>query len=421
LSADINLRSSLADLTVLEIGDQSGDYAALLLAGLGANVIKIEPPEGSPSRRIGPYASNERDPEASLFYWRYNLNKKSLALDLGHPEAGAVLSKMADRADIVLLSGEFEILEPQLEMWRRIAAEKRQLIVCTITPFGLDGPYHDFKSADLTQMAMGGIMAMCGYDPDKDGHYDTPPIAPAMWHSYHVAGEYVSVAVMAAVHFRDLTGEGQFIDTSIHEAVNTCTELSVPIYLHNGELVRRQTARHAFVPITPLRLPRSADGVSVLAGVNPFPREARAFIRLADEAGIEHVMDTPEFAQKEKDDPAAAAEYRAELVRKFVAGLPAEEAFTRAQTQGLPWAPIRRPEDNLDDPHFNSRNSFAAIAHPELGRDLRYPATVAGDGRSPHMSYTRRAPRLGEHTRQTLAEAGFALDEIEELARRKVI
>jgi crotonobetainyl-CoA:carnitine CoA-transferase CaiB-like acyl-CoA transferase len=98
-----------------------------------------------------------------------------------------------------------------------------------------------------------------------------------------------------------------------------------------------------------------------------------------------------------------------------------EEVFVLAQKHGLPWAPIRKPEDNLNDPHFNSRGSFTTIAHPELGRELRYPATVAGDGAAPHMSYTRRAPRLGEHTRAVLMDAGFASTEIDQLARRKVI
>src|SRR5271166_2734339 len=206
LSLDANLRSCLSQLTVLELGDESGDYGAMLLAGLGANVIKIEALEGSPSRSIGPFAASAtaRDPEASLFFWRYNLNKKSVALDLSHPDAGALLSRMADRADIVLLSGEFAAVDAQLDLWRGIAAEKRHLIVCSLTPFGLDGPYRDFKSTDLTQMALGGIMAMCGYDADKDGFYDTPPIAPAMWHSFHIGGEYAAVAIMAAVSFRDL-------------------------------------------------------------------------------------------------------------------------------------------------------------------------------------------------------------------------
>src|SRR5207245_5158707 len=114
--------------------------------------------------------------------------------------------------------GEFETVADRLERMRRIAERNPRLIVCTITPFGLDGPCCALKSTDLTQIALGGIMAVCGYDPGENG-YDTPPIAPAMWHSYHISGEYAAVAILAALNFRELSGEVKFIDVSVHEAV----------------------------------------------------------------------------------------------------------------------------------------------------------------------------------------------------------
>jgi crotonobetainyl-CoA:carnitine CoA-transferase CaiB-like acyl-CoA transferase len=412
LSAQGNLRSALEDLVLLEIGDQSGDYAAMLLAGLGVDAIKLEPRTGSPSRAIGPFASESKAPEESVFFWRYNLNKKSVALDLDHAAARSLLDRLAAKADIVLLSGEFENVQHQLEFWREAAEHNPRLILCTITPFGLDGPYRALKSTDLTQMAMGGIMAVCGYDPDEQSHYDTPPIAPAMWHSYHIAGEYAAISILAAINFRDLTGEGQLIDVSIHEAVNTCTEIAMPTYIYNGELVMRQTARHAMVGITQFRLSRSRDDVYMLASLSPFEREARAFTDLADQVGIDHILRTPEYAQLEKDDRRAAYTYRNDLIEQVVASRPAQEIFELAQKVGLAWSPIRRPEDNLSDPHFNARGSFTTIHHPELGRDLRYPATVASDGQEPHMSYTRRAPRLGKHTSEVLEWIGCGPNEI---------
>lgn len=402
---DTNLRNALSALTVLEIGDQSGDYTALLLAGLGADVIKIEPPDGSPSRRIGPYAAGQPDREQSLFFWRYNLNKRSL--DLDSPAAAPVLDRLAAKADIVLLSGEFADVDSRLPRIRELAATNPRLIVCTLTPFGLTGPYRGLKMTDLTQMAMGGIMAVCGYDPDADGKWNTPPIAPAMWHSYHIAGEYASVAILAALNFRDLTGAGQFIDVSIHEAVNTCTEIAIPTYIYNGLVVKRQTARHAAIDVTLFRLSVSQDGDHVLALVSPFEREEIAFKQLADESGIPHILGTPEYAQLEKDDRRAAFTYRNDLIEQVVASMPAEEVFHRAQPLGLAWSPIRRPEDNLANEHLAARGSFTIINHPEIGRDLSYPQTVATDGHQPHMRYARRAPHLGEHTTEILTALGL--------------
>jgi crotonobetainyl-CoA:carnitine CoA-transferase CaiB-like acyl-CoA transferase len=418
LSGDGNLSSSLAGLTVLEVGDELGEWAGLLLAGLGAEVIKIEPHDGSPSRRIGPFASDSADPEQSLFFWRYNLNKKSVVLDVDNADVYASLEALGAKAEIVVLSGDFETVERRLPLWRKLAENNPRLIVCTITPFGLDGPYRALQATDLVQMALGGIMAVCGYDPDKEGHWDTPPVTPAMWHSYHLGGEYAVVAIMAALNFRELTGEGQFIDVSIHEAVNTCTEIAIPTYIYAGELVKRQTARHAMTTITHARLSKSADGVLMLANLSPFEREQRALAELADQVGIPHVLNTPEFAQLEKDDRIAAAIYRNDLLVQVVESLPADEIFKRAQAVGLAWSPIRRPEDNLDDPHFAARSSFASIEHPELGRTLRYPGTVASDGHAPHFSYTRRAPRLGEHTAEVLNTVGLVGTQVAKLRQR---
>jgi crotonobetainyl-CoA:carnitine CoA-transferase CaiB-like acyl-CoA transferase len=414
-----SLGSALDQLVLLEIGNELGDYAAMLLAGFGTDVIKIEPREGSPSRQLGPFVDG--NVERSVFFWRYNLNKKSAVFEVDHSAARPLLARMAAKADIVLVSGAIETVEPRLELWRELARDNPSLIVCAITPFGISGPYRALKSTDLTQMAMGGIMAVCGYDPDANLKYDTPPIAPAMWHAYHIAGEYAAIAILAAINFRDLTEEGQFIDVSVHEAVNTCTEIAIPTYVYNGQVVLRQTARHAFPHITQFRLSKSRDDVYMLASLSPFEREARAFAQLADQVGIEHVLNTAEYKQLEKEDSRAAYTYRNDLIEQLVARMPAQEVFERAQALGLAWSPIRRPEDNLSDPHFNARHSFAQIRHPELGRDLLYPGTVAGDGEQPHMNYTHRAPSLGEHTKQVLEWSGYSPHEAEELRKSGVI
>jgi crotonobetainyl-CoA:carnitine CoA-transferase CaiB-like acyl-CoA transferase len=146
----------------------------------------------------------------------------------------------------------------------------------------------------------------------------------------------------------------------------------------------------------------------MLASLSPFERELRALAELADQVGIVHVLGTPEFGELEKEDRVAAAIYRNDLLEQLVESLPADELFHRAQSHGLAWSPIRRPEANLDDAHFAARQSFATIHHPELGRDLRYPGTVANDGQNPHFSYTRRGPRLGEHTEEVLKRVGVS-------------
>jgi crotonobetainyl-CoA:carnitine CoA-transferase CaiB-like acyl-CoA transferase len=415
------LGDALGGFVVLEVGDERGEFAGVLLAGLGAEVIRVEPPGGAPSRRLGPFASGAPHPERSLHFWRYNLNKKSVTLDLGNSAAAPVLARVAAHADVIIDSGEAAAVARRMAAYRELRAASPRLIVCAITPFGLDGPWRDFKMTDLTQLAMGGIMAVCGYEPGADGKYDTAPIAPAAWHAYHLGSEYAAVSISAALNFRELSGEGQEIDVSIHEAINTCTEFTMPSYIYAGVVVKRQTARHASASISPPWLRRAADGVYVNAIIAPTDREFRALVRLLDDCGVTHDLNSEAFSDPTRRGRREAQREIFAALDRLVASRPAEEIFRRAQALGLAWAPVRRPEENLADEHFRRRGSFAAIAHPELGGDLLYPASVATDGERPHFNYRRRAPRLSEHTGEILARAGYAADEIAALRAARII
>lgn len=411
------LSTALDGICIVEAGDERGEFAGLLLASLGAEVLKLEGRHGSDSRRLGPFTTPQPDPEHSLCFQRYNLGKKSILLEGGHPAARHVLERLAQRADVILDSGEAGALTQRVEFYREMQALHPRLIVCTITPFGLDGPYRDFKMTDLTQLAMGGVMASCGYDPNPDGGYDTPPIAPAMWQAYHIACEYAVLSVLAAISFRELTGEGDFIDLSIHEAVSTCTEVAIPTYVYNGKIVQRQTGRHAADSPTRPWLRRTKDGEYVKAFLFWGGRERQSIAEMLTEAGIEHDLDSVAYRQLCEQSPAEAQAHLSAMVDQLVGALTAEEVFHRAQAKGLLWASVRRPEDNISDPHFQARGTFQALYHAELNRDLWYPVSVATDGGNPVTYCERRAPRLGEHTHEVLSQLGLSSAEIDALAR----
>jgi crotonobetainyl-CoA:carnitine CoA-transferase CaiB-like acyl-CoA transferase len=406
---------------IIESGDERGEFAGVLLASLGAEVIKLEGRRGSNSRRLGPFASPQRDAEQSLCFSRYNLGKKSVSLEVDHPAARGVLERLANRADVILDASEATAVARRLALYRAMQASNPRLIVCTVTPFGLDGPYRDLKMTDLTQLAMGGVMASCGYDPQPDGVYDTPPIAPEMWQAYHIACEQAVIAIMAALNFRDLTGEGDCIDLSIHEAVSMCTEVAMPTYLYNTAVVQRQTGRHAGIGRTPPWLRRTKDGRYVKAFLFWGKRDVRVITEMLNEAGIAHDLDSAAYRELAEQSPAAAQEHFSAMIDKLVASMTAEEVFHRAQAKGLLWAGVRYPEENLDDPHFQARGTFQAIHHPELGRDLQYPVSVATDGRQRVTAFDRGAPRLGEHTREVLSQVGFSDGEISALAAEGAI
>jgi crotonobetainyl-CoA:carnitine CoA-transferase CaiB-like acyl-CoA transferase len=421
LNTEAMLSSALDGITIIESGDERGEFAGMLLASLGAEVIKLEGRGGSNSRRLGPFASSQHDPEQSLCFWRYNLGKKSVSLEVDHPAARGVLERLAQRADVILDSGEAVDVERRLTFYREMQAANPRLIICTLTPFGLDGPYRDLKMTDLTQLAMGGVMASCGYDPQPDGVYDTPPIAPEMWQAYHIACEYAVIAITAALNFRELTGEGDCIDVSIHEAVSTCTEVALPSYIYNTKVVQRQTGRHAGEGRTPPWLRRTKDGRYVKAFMFWGRRDLRVITEMLNEAGIAHDLDSAAYRELAERSPSAAQAHFSAMIDTLVASMTAEEAFHRAQAKGLLWASVRYPEENIDDPHFQARGTFQPIHHPGLGRALHAPVSVATDGRQRVTTFKHGAPQLGEHTQEILSQVGYNDADLSALAAEKVI
>ena len=415
------LSSALAGTVILECGDEHGEFAGVLFAGLGAEVIRLEGRHGSNSRRLGPFTTLDRDPEHSLCFSRYNLGKKSVSLEVDHPAGRNALARLAKQADVIVDSGEASAVARRLEFYREIERVNPRLIVCTITPFGLNGPYRDLKMTDLTHLGLGGVMASCGYDPRPDGTYDTPPIAPEMWQAYHIANEYAVIAITAALNFRELTGEGDYIDLSVHEAVSTCTEVAIPTYIYNGAVVRRQTGRHAAEGRTRPWLRRTSDGRYVKAFLFWGGRDVRVITEMLNEAGIEHDLESESYRELHRRSPSEAQAHFSAMIDKLVASMTAEEVFHRAQAKGLLWASVRFPEENIDDPHFQARGTFQTIDHPELGRALNYPVSVATDGNERVTAYKHGAPRLGEHTQEVLTGAGFSADEIAALEAQGAI
>ncbi|MYI82070.1 MAG: CoA transferase, partial [Chloroflexi bacterium] len=158
----------LADLRVVELAGEQGQWCGRLLADLGADVVKIEPPGGAPERRFGPYYQDEPHPDRSLSFWHYNSGKRAITLDIESAEGATVLRRLVAGADVFLETqppGRLAALGLGPDELR--GAEPR-LIYCSLTPFGQDGPWRDFQTTDLVQLAAGGQMAQCGYDEEDD-------------------------------------------------------------------------------------------------------------------------------------------------------------------------------------------------------------------------------------------------------------
>ncbi len=402
----------LAGLRVIEIADERAEYAGLLLAGLGAEVIKIEPPEGNATRRIGPFLNDEPGLERSLFFWNYNRNKQSVVLDLNQATARDELLRLLDGADI-LLDSSCGALNQVLGLDRAaLNARFPQLVTARITPFGDDGPWADFKGSDLIHLALGGVMMNCGYDPAPGWEYDTPPIAPQIWHAYHIAGEQLATGIIAALIARHRNGQGQDVSVAVHEAVSKNPELDIMHWVMRRVPLWRLTSRHATeTPNHSLAISHTKDGRWYIShGVGPRDLNNLVPFLTKYQAQADLQPPPPEADLKARNVPGSAAsdETRAhmlDIIQRFVRSWTyADMPWREAQDAGLLWAPIRKPHENALDEHWLKRKSFADVHHPEQGRSFRYP-TSKWLATATSWQVGRRAPLLGEDTQAVLKQA----------------
>jgi crotonobetainyl-CoA:carnitine CoA-transferase CaiB-like acyl-CoA transferase len=392
-------------LRVIETADELGEYCGLLLAGLGAEVIKLEPEDGSPTRRIGPFFEDVPGPERSLFFWAYNRGKKSVRVT----EAAQYLA-LVGGADILLDSTGGRFARALGVDSGTLGARFPALITARITPFGDDGPWKDWKGSDLIHLALGGVMMNCGYDMTPDDRYDLPPIAPQVWHACHIAGEQLAIGIAAALFHRERTGEGQDVAVAVHEAVSKNTEVDLMTWVMRRSPVYRQTGRHAVEqPTHTPNMSYTKDGRWVMSwGVSA--RDKAKLVPFLDRYGMAADLQPPasdaDLSARHVPGSAGATEetvHIQDVIQRFVRAFRyADVPWQAAQEAGLLWAPVRKPHENAIDDHWLLRGTFTDIAHPELGRSFRYP-TSKWLSTATAWQPGSRAPLLGEHSAAVLA------------------
>ena len=227
----------LSGYRVLDLAGPMGVYCGKLMADMGADVIKVEPPGGDPMREIGPFIDGRPGPERSLYWLHFNTNKRSVTLDINTPEGAAVLRRLARESDALLETGAPGYMDSLGLGYESLAGDAPGLVYASITPFGQTGPYRDFKGSDLVGFAMGGYMYVTGWP-------DTPP--NKLWGSqaYHTVSNRAYIAILLALYHRMMTGQGQYIDVSMQEAVAATTEHVNTTYNYTGESAVRCGFRH---------------------------------------------------------------------------------------------------------------------------------------------------------------------------------
>jgi crotonobetainyl-CoA:carnitine CoA-transferase CaiB-like acyl-CoA transferase len=410
----------LTGLRILELADEKGQFCGKLLGDLGADVVKIEPPCGERNRHVGPFLDDIPHPERSLSFWYYNTSKRGITLGLETADGNRLFRRLAATADVILETFRPGHLTDLGLGYDSLREQSPGLIMCALTPFGQTGPWRDYLSSDLLHMAAGGEMASSGYD--EADVPNAPPIAPGGGNAWHMGCHFAYMAIMAALVYRTVAGQGQYIDASIHEACALTTEAAVANYIYRGEALRRQTGRHHAAGPTPRTQFRAKDGIYVtaLVGGRLTPKYIRDLADLLEGYGMEGDLKDPKY-----QDPAVIAANAShiidDLIANFIASQPAEQVYHAAQDRGFTWAAVRAPEALLDDAHLHDRGFWKQVEHPELGRSFTYPGEAAIYNGSP-WRISRRAPLIGEHNTEIFCdELGFSRGELSVLAENGVI
>ncbi len=374
----------------------SGPYCAKLLAGMGAEVIKVERPGvGEASRREGPFLGDEPHPERSAPYLYLNTGKKSLTLDMETERGADVLRRLSERCDVLIESGAPGRMAALGLGYDDLAASNPGLVYVSITPFGQTGPYRDYEGGDLVAQAMGALLHTVGL-PDRE------PLK--------IGGSVVSYAVgiaafsgaMLALYARDFTGEGQYVDVSAMEAV-TVAQIHASIHHQFGRIpTRRESA-----------LVRAADGW-VSPGLEIGVRED-IWARVCELMGVPELADDPAFSTRE-----ARREHQQDvlaIVGEWAATKSKEDIYHTLQGMRTIAGYVADVEDLLDSGQLRDRGFFQDIEHPHAGT-ATYPGEpirVSG-----HEWRHERAPLLGEHNAEILGgRLGLTDAEIAELANAK--
>jgi crotonobetainyl-CoA:carnitine CoA-transferase CaiB-like acyl-CoA transferase len=393
-------KGPLGGVKVLELCQvMAGPTCGMLLADLGADVVKVEKLPGGDDTRA--YDNPQVNGESAAFL-AMNRNKRSVALDLKQPAGQEALKRLVRDADVLVENFRKGTMEKFGLGYDTLKAINPRLIYCAITGYGRTGPYSDKGGFDLVAQGASGLMSITG-EPGREPVKCGPPVCDIN------AGMLGALGIVAAYVHRLKTGEGQMVDTSLLEAGIHTTFWHSAIYFATG--VSPAPTGSAHVLSAPYQAFPTRDGWVTIGGANP-----ANWVRLARMMELPELLDDVRFKTNtdRMHNRAALFEILAQKTRERTT----QALVAALDAAGIPAGPVNTIGEMLADPHVLAREMVIETVHPvagptkALGLPIKFSATPGG--------VRRPAPRLGEHTREVLREAGFADAEIDGLARTGV-
>lgn len=375
----------LTDLKVIEVCTTiAGPACARLLADFGADVIKIEPPEGDPVRQMGQHHDN-----VSLYAASILRNKRSVALDLKTPQGRELAFELMVRADIVVENNRPGVMERLGLGYEALSARNPGLVMVRISGFGQDGPYAAQPGYGAICEAVAGVRHMTG-DPDR------PPARVALATTDYLSSVYAAFGAVAAIHARTRTGKGQVVDVALYEAAFTQMEPVVPAHDKLGVVPMREGAN--LPSMAPNSSYPTSEGGWVLIAANSQP----IWKRLVDAMAQPHLLTDPRFetiqARGLPDNMKAIDAIVADWTRRHTA----TELLGILRQAQVPGTLVYTIADIFGDPHFQARRMLQQVPHAQLGHTVQ-TGVVPRLSDTPGAIY-RSGPELGQDGRQVLQQ-----------------
>jgi len=422
--------TALGDIRVLDIAGEIGQYCTKLLADLGADVIKIEPPGGDPVRALPPYLHD--DPQTSLYWLNLNTNKRSITLDITQAQGKALFERLAATADVVAESFEPGYLDSLGLGYEALSRIRPDIVLTSITGFGQTGPNAHYKAPDIVGVASGGIMWLAGEPMD-------PPNVPPWKQGFVSASIMGAAGTVMALLARDLQGAGgQHVDVSMQETLSIAQETA----MQSWDMIEALRVRTGSKGIFPFEVPGigvypCSDGhVYGYLGTPAGAPWSTMLAWMAEEGEAQDLTDEPyrglienlnlRFLTGLVAEPAKLGErivimkHIADVLRDFTGKRSKWEMYEGGQDRRLLWGIVSTPQDIAENPQLKYREWLASVEHEERGETLVYPGTPYRLSETP-WAIRMRPPLVGEHNDAVYRELGVTTDEWAALAAKGVV
>ncbi|MBI3086273.1 MAG: CoA transferase [candidate division NC10 bacterium] len=385
---------ALTDVRVLDLSRfVAGPFCCQILGDNGADVVKVEKPDGEPARHLPPFVQEE-----SLYFIAYNGSKRGVTINFRSPEGLALLRRLIGKADILVENFRAGTMEKMGLGYESLASANPGLIMVSISGFGIQGPYTGRPAFDEIIQSMSGLASMTGEGAG-------PPTLTGTYVADFVTGLYAAIGALVALHLREQTGRGQWVQTNLLDSLVSILNTSVSRYLLTGQAPRRQGNRNPL--IAPGNIYQARDGHITIEVLTQDMWED-----LARAIGREDLLRDPRFVDVVSRQRHAEALDRE--VQAWMGTRTTEEIVSSMERHSIPCGPVLDIPALVKDPQLQANQTVVEVDYPPLGRVpvLAPPIRLHNEG-SPRRG---RPPRLGEHTEEVLADwLGLTGGEVEVL------